>query len=565
MAQRETGQIARRGEPVKVVDGQMLKRLFEAGAAALEQDAPTINALNVFPVPDGDTGTNMVLTMRSALEALAKCADHHAGKVLACVAQGALMGARGNSGVILSQLFRGLARSLDEKEQITARDLADALQVAVEMAYKAVMKPVEGTILTVAREAAAAAHRAAAETSDIVEVLSHVVAAAKEALERTPELLPVLKEAGVVDSGGRGLVAILEGMWRCLRGEQMEYALPGEPEMMAVLDAPPEPLADGRYGYDIQFLIRGENLDVEAIREHISRLGDCALVIGDSRLVKVHVHCLNPGPALEYGASLGMLDDIVIENMDLQYQEFRERQGAAPAPTAPPAEKKTARTEELTGVGTVAVVLGEGLKQVFESLGVSRVVTGGQTMNPSTQEILEAINAVQAEAVIVLPNNKNVIMAAEQARQLADKPVYVVPTQTIPQGIAALMAFNFTADAETNVKNMTRAIEHVVTGEVTTAVRSTKLNGVEVREGDIIGILDGELVAAGPDPLTVIRDMLSKVDLSKYELCTLFYGADVSAAEAQDLAKALRQAFPSLEFEVVEGGQPYYHYIFSLE
>ncbi len=564
MTRQDFNQLVHNGQPLEAVDGQMMKRLFETGAALLERDADAINALNVFPVPDGDTGTNMVLTMRSALEAVADYAGNQAGEVVARVAQGALMGARGNSGVILSQLFRGLARSLEGKAQVTARDLAEAFQLAVEMAYKAVMKPVEGTILTVAREAAEAARQAAAEGADVVSLFDRVVAAAKEALERTPDLLPVLKEAGVVDSGGRGLVVILEGMWRYLRGEPVERVTAEEEEMKAVLEAPPEPLADGRYGYDIQFLIRGENLDVEAIRDYISRLGDCALVIGDERLVKVHVHCLNPGPALEYGANLGMLDDIVVENMDLQYQEFREQQAAA-AQEVPPANEKSVPTEELTGVGTVAVVLGEGMKRVFESLGVSRVVTGGQTMNPSTQDILEAIEAVKAKAVIVLPNNKNVIMAAEQASKLASKPVYIVPTRTMPQGIAALMAFNFAADVETNVKSMTRAAEHVVTGEVTTAVRTTRVGDVEVREGDIIGVLDGELVATGPDLLSVIRDMLSRLDLSKYELCTLFYGADVRPEEAEALSQALREAFPSLEFEVVEGGQPHYYYVFSVE
>ncbi len=552
-----------REAPLEHVDGRLLKALFEAAGAWLEQHVHAINALNVFPVPDGDTGTNMMLTMRSALKAIADAGDSGAGEVLARVAHGALMGARGNSGVILSQLLRGLADSVQGKERITARDLAEGFRVAVDSAYKAVMKPVEGTILTVAREVARAAQQAAGRDPDVMAQLAHMVEVAREALQRTPEQLPVLKEAGVVDSGAKGLVVILEGMLRHLRGEEVGTlaADVAHVDVEALLDAPPEPLADGRYGYDIQFLIRGENLDVGAIREYMNSIGDCALVIGDSHLVKVHVHCLNPGPALEYGANLGMLDDIVVENMDLQYEAFRSQHQAA----HPPVVEKGFRMEEITGVGTVAVVLGDGFRQVFESLGVSAIVTGGQTMNPSTQEILEAIQAVQAEAVIVLPNNKNIVLAARQAAELADRPVYVVPTTSLPQGIAALMAFNFSADVEANVKSMTRAIEHVISGEVTQAVRATHLDGVEVRQGDIIGLLDGRLVAAGSDHLAVIRDMLARVDLGRHELCTLYYGADVSAAEAEALAQALRDAFPSLEFEVVEGGQPHYHYIFSVE
>lgn len=552
--------------PLTTLDGILLKRLFESGTAWLEHNVEYVNRLNVFPVPDGDTGTNMLLTMRSAMREVSDSPSHSAADVAATVAQGALMGARGNSGVILSQLLRGFSRTIEGKSELTTRDIARALQHASEMGYKAVMKPVEGTILTVARAAAEQAVDAAEETDDICELQEQVVSAAKKALQRTPELLPVLKEAGVVDSGGQGLVAILDGMLRYLNGDspaQMRGTAE-EDDIHDVMEAPPEPFENGRYGYDIQFLIRGDQLNVDEIRDYINSIGDCGLVVGDPNLVKVHVHCLNPGPALDFGAQHGMLDDIVVENMDLQYQEFvAGNQHTATESSGTPAP---VTTDAVVGIGTVVVAPSDGLKRIFESLGASKIIAGGQTMNPSTQDILAAIDEIEAERVIVLPNNKNIIMAAQQAQEMSAKEVYIVPTRSIPQGIAAMMSINYSADIDTNLNNMSDATEHVVTAEITEAVRTTQIEGVEVTEGDLIGLLDGKLVAAGDDLLTVARTLLHQVDdLNAYEIITFFYGEDVSEDDAHELVAGLADDFSMLEFDVLEGGQPHYRYIFSIE
>ncbi|RME55539.1 MAG: DAK2 domain-containing protein, partial [Caldilineae bacterium] len=481
-------------------------------------------------------------------------------------ARGAMMGARGNSGVILSQILRGFAQAAQGKETIAPEELARGLRNAAESAYRAVMKPVEGTILTVARAMAEGAEQALHEHTDIAQQLQRATETARAALLRTPEMLPILKEAGVVDSGGQGLVTILEGMVRRLRGESTEMdastePAPGpalSPEWQAHEEAHPPTLADGRYGYDIQYLVHGQDLDVNAIRAHISALGECPLVIGDSTMVKVHVHALSPGPALDYGASLGMLDDVVVENLDLQFAAFAGQE--APAPEPP-----TLTTEQVTGVGIVAVAAGEGLAQHFLDLGASTVVTGGQSMNPSTEELLQAVQALDAEGVILLPNNKNVLLAAQQVVELADKPVYVVPSRSAAQGFAAMMALDFNRPAEVNAQLMSEAIHHVVTVELTRAVRTTNLNGIDIHEGDVIGLLDGQLVAAGQTDQDVICRILDGIDLEEYEFVGVYYGGDVTEEEAAALVAVLEERHPDLEFELHPGGQPAYTYIFSIE
>lgn len=559
-------------DPVYTLDGQLLQQIFESALHWLEAHASMINSLNVFPVPDGDTGTNMLMTLRSALKQSALQTSQSAAETAQHLALGAIKGARGNSGVILSQILNGFARAGEGKSAYTTADLAQALRRASESAYTAVMKPVEGTILTVIRAIAEAAEEAAGETSDIREQFSRTTAAARLALARTPDLLPVLKEAGVVDSGGQGLVTIFEGMSRFLRGEkpetppELEAAAAGPAAVVAEhkihLENPPAPLADGRYGYDIQFLIRGEDLDIEAIREQINGMGDCPLVIGTSELIKVHVHCLDPAPALGYGASLGMLDDIVVENMDLQFQSFAQKQSEVdPSPPA----KRDLTTEALTGVGIIAVAAGEGLAEHFRSLGASAVVKGGQSMNPSTADFLEAIESVTAETVILLPNNKNVIMAAQQARDLADRPVYVVPSRSAPQGFAALMAFDYSEDGEDNAETMAEAMHQVVTVEITNAVRTTNINNIAVKEGDCIGLLDGQLISKGDDAAAVIKDILARIDLSSYEIISVFYGEACRDDQADHLIADLESAYPDLTFEVYAGGQPHYSYILAIE
>ncbi|MEE8392209.1 MAG: DAK2 domain-containing protein, partial [Anaerolineae bacterium] len=409
-------------------DGQSFKQLVQAALSWLQHHQTAINTLNVYPVPDGDTGTNMVLTMQSAWAEIENSPERNVGQVARQMAHGALMGARGNSGVILSQIWRGFARSLDDKDVYRAQDLADACQEAATTAYKGVIKPVEGTILTVARVVADEATRAAEDTEDLLRVLEHMVYAAREAVKLTPSLLPVLAEAGVVDAGGQGLFVILEGMLRYMRGESTAKDV----ELVGAVDLISTDLDPGEagYGYDVQFLIVGQDMEVDTIRYKIAAMGECPLIVGEPTTIKVHVHVLDPGVPISYGASLGSLRDVIVEDMQAQYQDFIVEREMPPPPQ--PFQK--------IGLGIVAVVMGDGLARVFQSLGASSIVHGGQTMNPSTQDLLEAVEKLAAERVILLPNNSNVILAAEQACALADKPVAVVPSRSIPHGIAALLA-----------------------------------------------------------------------------------------------------------------------------
>ncbi len=523
-----------------------------AGLAWLRNHQEAINALNVFPVPDGDTGTNMVLTMQSAWDEIANSTESSVGRIAHLVAHGALMGARGNSGVILSQIWRGLARTLDEKEVFTAADLAAAVQEGARTAYKGVIRPVEGTILTVAREMAEEAAHAATETEDLITMMERMVHRARDAVARTPSLLPVLAEAGVVDAGGEGLYVILEGMLRHLKGERIaeEMRLGRETGVAA---APVGP-AEG-YGYDVQFIIIGQGLDVETIRRDIDAMGESTLVVGDPTTVKVHVHVPDPGVPLSYAVRLGSLRDVVVEDMQAQYQEFvgGRAQVAAVAPSLPVAE-----------IGVVAVVPGDGLARVFESLGAT-VVRGGQTMNPSTEEILRAVEGLPSQRAIILPNNKNIILAAEQARDLSKKEVVVVPTHTVPQGVAALLALNYQADLEENAQEMLEAAQEVETGEVTTATRDATINGVTVRRGQVIGLHNGTLAVGGDSLEEVVEALLERMGVEELEIVTLYYGADVSRNEAEALIARLRERFPEQEFEAIEGGQPHYFCIISAE
>ena len=528
--------------PRLTMDGQHFKRLTKAALAWLKHHQAAINALNVYPVPDGDTGINMVLTMQSAWDEIKDSPERNVGQVAHQMAHGALMGARGNSGVILSQIWRGLARSLDEKEVCRAQDLA----------YKGVVKPVEGTILTVARAVADEATRAAKETKDLVRVLEHVVFAAHETVLLTPSLLPVLAEAGVVDAGGQGLFVILEGMLRHMRGEPVAE----DAQLVEAVDLVTAPLWNGGvdYGYDVQFLIVGQGMDVDAARQKIAALGDCPLVVGDPATIKVHVHVPDPGVPISYGASLGSLRDVVVEDMQAQYQDFIAEQELTPS-----------SAKESQEIGVVAVVMGDGLARVFQSLGTGAIVQGGQTMNPSTQDLLDAAENLPAERVILLPNNKNVILAAEQACELCGKSVAVVPSRSAPQGIAALLAFNYQADFDANVTAMTSAMEDVETGEVTSAVRSTTINGIKVTDGQIIGLQNGKLQVTGATVEEVVQELLKKMDPTDRELITLYYGEDVNESAANALADRLQQCWADQEIECVAGGQPHYHYILSVE
>ncbi len=542
------------GDSKLVLDGQDFKELVRAGLAWLQHHQESINKLNVFPVPDGDTGTNMVLTMQSAWQEVAESSETHIGRLVQQVAHGALMGARGNSGVILSQIWRGLAHGLEDEAILDGGELAAAMEQGAKTAYRGVIRPVEGTILTVAREMAEEAKRAADDSRDLVQVLDRAVHRGRDAVARTPDLLPVLAEAGVVDAGGQGFYIIVEGMLLHLKGETVLDEAASMPMAQALEVA--HASAEGEYGYDVQFIIVGEALDVPAIRGEIDAMGECALVVGQPDTVKVHVHVPDPGVPISYGASLGSLRDVVVEDMEAQSREFSQPRDATP--TLPP-------PVDSDGIAIVAVAAGNGLARVFHSLGVASVVEGGQTMNPSTQEIFEAVDELPNDRVIVLPNNKNIIMAAEQARDLSEKEVVVVPTRTIPQGISAVLALNPQADLETNEEVMTEAMHCVRTGEITVATRDVNLSGLEVHQGQVIGLIDDELTVSGDAPDQVAREILERFDLPDMEIVTLYYGADISAAEAEYLTDQLQEEYSDLEFEVLEGGQPHYFYIISAE
>jgi DAK2 domain fusion protein YloV len=537
----------------QAIDGQEFKWLTKAALAWLQHHQQAINALNVYPVPDGDTGINMVLTMQSAWDEIKDSPERNVGQVAHRMAHGAMYGARGNSGVILSQIWRGFARSLDKKVTYCAQDLAEAFQEAATTAYTAVVEPVEGTILTVARAVADAATKAAGETGDLVHLWEHLVFAAHEAVVLTPSLLPVLAEAGVVDAGGQGLYVILEGMLRHMRGEPIAEDMDlGEAVDFATTGLAPSEIG---YGYDVQFLIVGQELDVDTARQKIAAMGECPLVVGDQAMIKVHVHVPDPGIPISYGASLGSLRDVVVEDMQAQYQDFIVEQEASAATQAATAQ----------GIGVVAVVMGDGLARVFQSLGANAIVHGGQTMNPSTQDLLDAIESLPNKQVIVLPNNSNVVMAAEQARDLSSKPVAVIPTKFVPEGVAALLGLNPQADLEANVSAMTFAADGVETGEVTFATRSATIDGLEVADGEIIGLHNGTLKVTGSEIEDVVRELLKVIGTDQGEIITLYWGETVSEDDARTLIELVQQDWPEQEIEAVAGGQPHYHYILSVE
>jgi uncharacterized protein len=558
-----TGVRSQRPRRISVFDGQDLKKAMLAGAASLEEHREIINALNVFPVPDGDTGSNLYATVQAAFRDVINSEDTSAGVISAKLAHGALLGARGNSGVIFSQILRGLAQGLDKKQTFSSLDLAFALDEAQRLAYRAVIKPVEGTILTVVRETAEAAMASAKRGDDLVMMMQESIVAARQSVARTPDLLPTLKQAGVVDAGGQGFCTILEGVWRYVRGESGQVTTSSflASSTDAVLDSA---MKKGRvkieeeFGYEVVFLLQGEKLDVEGIRQSIIDMGGVSTVVaGDEKMLKVHTHTEWPGKILDYGVSIGSLLDINIEN--LQEQSLRY---AAESEAEHAVEQIQSLTQQ---IATVAVVAGPGFERVFHSIGVTAIVPGGQTMNPSTEELLTAVNTVDARQVILLPNNSNVILSARQVSGLSDKEVFVVPTESMPQGIAALLGFNFESDFEANCESMSEAVTHIQTAEITTAIRTVNIGGVRVREGDWIGLVNGNLVIAGQDMDYVIRETLQRMNIDRYEIVTLYFGEGVTEQQAEDTARSIKEKYSHLEIEVVDGGQPHYAYIISAE
>lgn len=530
-------------------DGHELKAMFSAATLWLERSAQSINALNVFPVPDGDTGINMLLTMRAAMDEASRCHDGGASSVAQAMAKGSLMGARGNSGVILSQILRGLAKGLDGKPSFSAGDFAKALAESSKFAYRGVTKPVEGTILTVIREAAEAAQaKSASNNINVLQIMETIVEEAKASVARTPSLLPVLRQAGVVDAGGQGLFVVLEGALRYLRGEseaEAEQEAPAAATAFAAQGSEEKP----HYGYCTEFLLYGITLDPEPIREKLTSIGESVLVVGDESTLRVHLHTFDPGSALSYATSLGTLRQVKVENMDDQHKDFLV---AKPQPP-------------IGNISTIAVASGDGLSQVFYSVGTTIVVPGGETMNPSVQDLLQAVEATHSDQVIILPNNANIAMAARQVRALTKKMVEIVPSETIPQGIAALLAFNYEADLETNVEAMKAAVEAVRSGEVTTAVRSMTRDGLAVKKGQAIAFLDGELVISDDSIAKAVLKLLDQMDVEQSGLVTIYYGADTDCTEAEQIGESVKEKFPAQEVEVVAGGQPHYNYIISVE
>jgi DAK2 domain fusion protein YloV len=540
---------------VDTIGGQDLREMLAAATNWLEKSSADIDALNVFPVPDGDTGTNMLLTMRSSIEEAFRAPDNSACAVAQAVALGALMGARGNSGVILSQIWRGMARGLEEKESCTGDDLAAAMESASEMAYKGLSNPVEGTILTVIKDVSTAAQaQVSDDEKDFVSVMEAMVAAAAKSVANTPNLLSVLKEAGVVDAGGQGLYTILDGALRYLKGEaeQMKYRKPqlviadvAATKMPQIVAADEEP-----YGYCTEFLLKGEELAPEKIRTRLKNRGESLIVVGDESAVRIHIHTLDPGNVLRYATALGTVHQVSIRNMDEQHEAYLDMQK---------------ERMPLVNVATIAVVSGEGLAEVFKSLGTTAIVAGGQTMNPSTKDLLRVVESVTSDNVIILPNNKNIVATANQVQSVTPKKIVVVPSETIPQGVSALLAFDYEADFETNAKLMARAISTVRSIEITRAVRSAKLGDLTIRRKQAIGFLDGALVNVGTTPADALSKVLAELDLEMAEVITIYFGADTEPAEAQEVSNKICQKHPHLQVEVVRGGQPHYNYIVSVE
>ncbi|GAB4504392.1 MAG: DAK2 domain-containing protein [Anaerolineales bacterium] len=541
------------------MDGQALKRLVEAGLTWLRTNQQTVNALNVFPVPDGDTGTNMVLTMQSAYNEISNLGHRNVGEMAAAVSQGALMGARGNSGVILSQLWRGFSRGLQGKEVLDGPALVKAFAEARDTAYKGVVRPVEGTILTVARDVAAAAEAGLRSTQDPITLLAMVVKAAEESVERTPELLPVLKQAGVVDSGGKGLFFILEGMLRHIYGQPLDTPLVSVQPLSAMnLENAMGEVEEGQdFEVVVDFYPRGE-LDLQSFYGRLEEMGTSIQVGEGDGMYRMHIHVPleNRYHPIDYIMELGTITKVAMENLVAQMDEIDQRAKG---------DKLELANIEPGQIAVVTVSPGPGLSRIFASLGVAAIVEGGQTMNPSTQEILAAFENLPTDKVIILPNNKNIILAANQAKEVTVKEVIVVPSRTVPQGLAAMLTLDPTGEIATVAEKMNKALMLVKSGEVTIATRSVEMDGVNVEKGQVIALLDGKLVCSAFSVEDAVLRLLEKADAANHELITLFYGEDLTVTEANHIADTVREAYPGQEIEVQDGGQPHYPFIISIE
>ncbi|WP_066252668.1 DAK2 domain-containing protein [Neobacillus drentensis] len=558
---------------ITALDGKRFAEMVIQGANHLAANAKMVDALNVFPVPDGDTGTNMNLSMTSGAKEVKNNVQEHIGKVGVALSKGLLMGARGNSGVILSQLFRGFSKAVETKAQISGNDFAHALESGVETAYKAVMKPVEGTILTVAKDSAKKGVQAAQNSNDIIVIMEEVLIEARASLKRTPDLLPVLKEVGVVDSGGQGLVFVYEGFLAVLKGEM----LPDTPSASLSMDELVNTehhksvqghinTADIEFGYCTEFMVRFEQektakhpFSEVVFRNDLSQLGDSLLVIADEDVVKVHIHSEQPGDVLSYGQRYGNLINMKIENMRQQHTNIVGETHVAPA-----AEKQGSPKEQQE-YGIVAVSMGSGIADLFRSIGAHAVIEGGQTMNPSTEDIVKAVKEVNAKKVFILPNNKNIIMAAQQAADVSEEDIYVIPSKTVPQGLSALLAFNPSAELQANKASMNDALEHVKTGQITFAVRDTQIDGLDIEKDDFMGIAEGKIVVKNKNKGKVTEELLLQMLDDDSEILTIIYGEDVSEEEVSQLTQFVEENYQDVEVEIHNGGQPLYSFIFSIE
>lgn len=543
------------------IDGQMLYRMIISAANNLENNKAIVNSLNVFPVPDGDTGTNMSMTMMSALKEVQKVNDKIAENIADAAANGSLMGARGNSGVILSQIIRGFARGIKGKDTINSRELSYALKEGANTAYKAVMKPTEGTILTVARETADKASELSKTVNDVIMLMERVCQYAETVLNKTPDMLPVLKKAGVVDAGGKGLIFIYKGMLDALKGNEIIIKEVLNVDMQEGLNKVIED-ENIEFAYCTEFIIKNTDADVEKFRDVLSPKGDSLIVVGGDRIIKVHIHTNTPGKVLSDALKLGELTRIKIDNMKEQHRSILDEQDT----------EKLSRTEgdiedapDLKNAGVITIAAGEGVKNIFLDLGADKVIEGGQTMNPSTEDILNAVNSIKASDIYILPNNGNIIMAAKQAATLSDKNVIVIPSKSIPQGIAALTVFNPDGESNENIEIMTSTIGYVKTGQVTYAVRDTDFDDKVIREGDILGLVNGKINNTGLDISEVTEALIDSMVSEDDELITLLYGIDVDKNDANVIAEKIRSRYKECEVQLYDGGQPLYYFIISVE
>lgn len=566
---------------VNTIDASMLAKMFLAGAKNLESKKEWINELNVFPVPDGDTGTNMTMTIMAAAAEVSNLGEHPDMKSLAkAISSGSLRGARGNSGVILSQLFRGFTKGISEYDTIDVVVLCDALQKAVETAYKAVMKPKEGTILTVAKGGADKALELIGETDDLVYFIDEVIKHADYVLSQTPEMLPVLKQAGVVDSGGQGLITVLKGAYDALLGKEIDYTIEGASQGSGVVKISAQTEQEIKFGYCTEFIIvlnnplsEQEELNFKGFLESI---GDSIVVVADDEITKVHVHTNDPGLAIQRALTYGSLSKIKIDNMREEHQEklIKDAEKVAAEQkdeenkkrSQKDAEEEAKANEQRKDMGFISVSIGEGINEIFKGLGVDYIIAGGQTMNPSTEDMLNAIEEVNADNIFILPNNKNIILAANQAASLMEeKNIYVIPTKTVPQGITALINFMPDKTAEENAEQMTAELENVKTGQVTYAVRDTLIDDKEIKQGDYMGIGDSSILSVGQDMDKVIKEMVAQMVDEDSSIISVYYGEEIEEDAAEVLGNELEELYPDCEVEVHSGGQPIYYYVISVE